>query len=304
MTAQELSVQLEVSERTIYRDLDALSIAGVPVFAERGPGGGCALLDSYRTNLTGLAEDELRALFMLSVPSPLHDLGMSKPLEAAQRKLAAAISSARQTEIDRVRQRIYLDPKTWFQTPEAVPHLETIQEAVWQDKRVRITYRRSDGEWVKRLVDPLGLVAKAHTWYLVGMTIHGRQVYRVSRIRDAAMTDTHFKRPTDFDLAKAWHQWTASLESNQPQYSVQIRVAAAFISTLSQTLGDAVQPAIEQAKTEEDGWLVLTLNFDSIEEARTTMLGFGDAVEVVSPLALRQSIVEYATRILTFYTLA
>ena len=303
LTAHELAERLEVSERTIYRDLDALSTAGIPVYAERGPGGGCELLDSYRTNLTGLSEDELQALFMVSVPAPLADLGMSKALEAAQLKLSAAVSSSRRTDIEMVRQRIYLDSAAWFHPPESVPHLETLQNAVWHNRRVRMVYRATDGSWGKRLIDPYGLVAKANIWYVVGYVIRWIQVYRVSRIQEAALTESTFERPSDFDLPGYWARWVQEFESGQPQYPATVRLTSTLIPALPRIFGDRIWAVIEQAGSVDDtGWVTLTLPFQSLPEARTHILGFGDQAEVLAPAELRQSIIGYATQVLTAYT--
>ena len=167
VTAQQLAEELEVSVRTVYRDMDALSAAGVPVYAERGPGGGCSLLDSYRTTLTGLTRDEVRALFMLSIPAPLAELGVGQELKAALLKLSAALPASRRYDEAHVRQRIHLDSVGWSETVEPVPHLRTVQQAVWEDRKLQLTYRlpfEAQAEW---LVEPYGLVAKAGTWYLV-----------------------------------------------------------------------------------------------------------------------------------------
>lgn len=304
LTAQELAERLEVSERTIYRDLDALSAAGVPVYAERGPGGGCALLDSYRTNLTGLTEDELRALFMLSVPAPLADLGVSKTLEGAQLKLSAALSAGRRASIEQVRQRIYLDSATWFQPQEAVPYLEIVQSGVWQNQRLSMIYRRSDGNWIKRLLDPYGLVAKAGTWYVVGSMSGYPRVYRISRIQEAHLTGSTFQRPEDFDLTEFWKRWVERVERNRTDCSVTLRIAPQLVPTLAQIFGDGILQQIDQAGPPDDhGWLTLSLTFESVEEARARILGFGNLAEVLFPPDMRRTIVEMATRILTFYTL-
>src|SRR5690606_3266212 len=151
MTANELAERLEVSTRTIYRDLDALSTAGGPGYAERGPQGGCRLLESYRTNLTGMKEKEVRALFMLTVPGLLADLGVDQDVEAALLKLTAAIPAPFQRDAERVRQRIHLDPAGWFQMAEPLPYLSLLQQAVWEDRRVRVDYRRADGGRVQRV---------------------------------------------------------------------------------------------------------------------------------------------------------
>lgn len=302
LTAQELAERLEVSERTIYRDLDALSAAGVPVYAERGPGGGCALLDSYRTNLTGLTEDELRALFMLSVPAPLADLGVTKTLEGAQLKLSAALSAGRRESIEQVRQRIYLDSAAWFQPREAVPYLEVVQSGVWQNQRLSMTYRRSDGNWIKRLLDPYGLVAKAGTWYVVGAMSGYPRVYRVSRIQGAHLTGSTFRRPDDFDLAGFWQAWVERVERSRVGCPVTLRIAPQLVPTLAQVFGDGVLQQVDQAGPPDDhGWLTLSLIFESVEEAQVRILGFGNLAEVLTPTDLRRSIVAMATRVLTFY---
>jgi predicted DNA-binding transcriptional regulator YafY len=167
ITAPDLAARLEVSVRTIYRDLDALSAAGVPVYAARGTGGGVSLPDGYRLDLTALHRDEASALFLSAVPGPLTDLGAGQVLEAALRKLSAALPAGARHEAERARQRLHLDPAEWWQTHEPVPHLRLVQEGVWQERRLRLTYRRRDGSTATRVVEPYGLVAKAGVWYLV-----------------------------------------------------------------------------------------------------------------------------------------
>jgi predicted DNA-binding transcriptional regulator YafY len=164
MTARALAEELEVSERTVYRDMDALGMAGVPVMAERGPGGGCALLDGYRTNLTGLTEGEVRALLMSRVTGPLAELGMHDAGEAALRKLSAALPAPHRHTLEQMRARIHVDPAGWAHLEEPVPYLALAQEAVWQDRRLRCIYRREDGSRVRRCLDPYGLEANGHIW--------------------------------------------------------------------------------------------------------------------------------------------
>jgi predicted DNA-binding transcriptional regulator YafY len=303
-TAERLAEELEVSVRTIYRDVDALSAAGVPVYAERGPGGGCELIDSFRTNLTGLTEDEVRALFMLSIPAPLSDLGMSQELKGALLKLTAALPAARRDNEERVRQRIYLDWAGWFQSQEPVPHLRTLQQAVWEDRKVRLTYRLQYGTQVEveRLVDPYGLVAKAGVWYLVYARDGHVRVHRVSRVSDARITEEHFERPADFDLGAFWKAWCAEHEESRPYYPVTVRVAPALVPILPQYFGDRIRDAIAQAGPPDDeGWITLTLSFETLPAARERILGLGSAVEVLEPQALRRSVVDFATEIVAFY---
>ncbi|MBN1977689.1 MAG: YafY family transcriptional regulator [Anaerolineae bacterium] len=303
VTAEQLAEELEVSVRTIYRDIGALSTAGVPVYAERGPGGGCALVEGYRTSLTGLTAEEVKALFMLSVPASLDELGVSQELRAALRKLAAALPDARRQDEKQVRQRIYLDWADWPQ-PEPAPHLQTIQQAVWDDRKLKITYR-----WIaphvqqfERLVDPYGLVAKAGTWHLVCANHSRIRVHRVSELLDVRMMDEHFERPADFDLAAFWQAWCKGREESRPSYSVTARVSPGLAQLLPLYFGDRIRAQIASAGPPDgEGWVTLTLPFERIETARERILGFGRAVEVLAPEALRLSVIDFARQIVDFY---
>ena len=301
MTAQELAERLEVSPRTIYRDLDALSAAGVPVYAERGPQGGCMLLESYRTNLTGLKEDEVRALFMFTVPGLLADLGVHKASEAAMLKLTAALPIPFQQDVAQLRNRIHLDAAPWFQPEEPVPHLPLIQEAVWQQRRVRLVYRRGDGLWIKRLVSPYGLVAKTSIWYVVVGIQERHWVYRVSRIMEAEMTEVQFQRPPAFNLADYWTQWCRRFERSQDKFAVTLRVSPTGVPGLVQAFGDGLYQVLEAA-VEENGRLSFSLTFASEEAACQRLLGLGTAVEIIEPASLRQKILEISRDLIVLYT--
>ena len=303
MTAEELSERLEVSPRTIYRDLDALSASGVPVYAERGPQGGCMLMESYRTNLTGLNEEEVKALFMFSVPGLLAELGADKASEAAMLKLTASLPAPFQKDAQRVQERLLLDPAGWFQGDESVPHLPLLQEAVWNDKRVRIHYRRGDGQWVKRLIEPLGLVAKAHIWYVVCGGYGGVMVYRASRIMEAALSDSTFSRPADFNLAAYWQAWRDGFEEKQSQFPVQLRIFPGHEVEVSQYFGDSIIPLIEDADPEgTTGAVTITLTFDSETAACHRLMGLGTAVEIIAPDSLRTEISRTAIKMAQLYS--
>ena len=302
MTARRLAEELEVSERTIYRDIDALSAAGVPVYTERGPGGGCALLDGYRTNLTGLTRDEVRALFMLSVPAPLADLGVGHELKAALLKLSAALPTERRTDERRMRERIHLDSIWWFQHEEPVPHLQTIQEAVWEDRRLQLRYRLPFQAEAEQVVDPYGLVAKAGVWYLVCASGGHVRVHRASHVMGARLVDGSFERPPGFDLAEFWKDWSASYEQNRAHYPVLARVAPGLHRHLPQLFGEPMRDSIAKAgPPDAEGWLTLILPFESFEAARGRILGFGRAVEVLEPAALRDSVLDFATQVVALY---
>ena len=305
MTAADLAQELEVSVRTVYRDLDALSAAGVPVYAERGPGGGCALLDGYRTTLTGLTQEELRALFMLNVPSALDDLGMSGELRGALRKLAAALPAGRREDHELVRRRIHLDWSGWERAAGPAPHLQAMQRAVWEDRKLRITYRAHIGPYTpqfERVVAPYGLVAKAGIWHLVCARDDGIQAHRASDVVAVQITDEHFDRPADFDLAVFWQDWRISQEANRPSFTATVRVAPELVPLLPYYFGKSIQPAIAGAASPDAaGWMTVVLPFERFEDARERLLGFGRAAEVLEPLALRLSIIDYAGQILDRY---
>lgn len=205
MTAQELAEQLEVSERTIYRDIEALSFAGIPLYTERGPGGGCALLDGYQTRLTGLTTREVRALFLLSTAAPLTDLGLDQALEDALLKLSAALPAASREQAAQVRQRIHMD--TGQSARPGISHLQTLQEAIWHECLLCLTYR----DRRKYLIEPYALVTQNGAWYLIGANSGTMQVVRLAHIHAAEVTEQHFTRSPAFDLATYWAEHTSRI---------------------------------------------------------------------------------------------
>jgi len=305
MTAGQLAAELEVSPRTIYRDIDALCISGVPIYADRGRDGGYALLDSYRTSLTGLNESEVRALFMLSIPSPLRELGVGGELEAALRKLVAALPAARREDERRVRERFYLDARWWFQGGEPVPHLATVHEAVWQDRRLEVRYRLRVGHVldVEQRVAPYGLVAKAGVWYVVYAYRERVRALRVSDLSHARVLEGGFRRPDGFDLAAFWEAWCARVEGDRPVYQVRARVAPHIAADLAWYLGEGRYRAVLSSppQPEAGGWITVEWAFESLEEARSRLLALGGAVEVLAPLALRRSMEDYGRQIVSRY---
>ena len=312
VTAEALAAELEVSVRTIYRDLDALSAAGVPVYAERGPGGGCALLDSYRTTLTGLTDAEVQALFVMTLPAALVQLGLGAELKAAMLKLSAALPAERRQDEAWVRQRIHLDWTGKEQAHEPVPHLPVLKEAVWNDRRLWLAHRLPGSPgmtYLERLVDPLGLVTLAGDWHLVCSAGGRLRVYRVASLVEARLTGEPFERPAGFDLAAFWAGWRAEREGHRTRYPVTVRVSPHIAPWLPQLLGSAVQAQLD-AFTRDDaardpaGWITLALSFDSLETARSRLLGLGAAVEVLDPLPLRLSLADYAAQVAALYVAA
>ena len=293
-TAQELAERLEVSERTIYRDIEALSMAGVPIYAERGPGGGCMLAEGYRTNLTGLNEEEVRTLFTPGATAVLADLGASKALEAALLKLLAALPSTHRENVERTRQRLYMDTVAWYHSNEPVPFLQMLQDAIWRDRKILLTYRKGNSELIERIVDPLGLVAKAGIWYMVA----------VSRVRDVVFTEEQCERPANFDLEQFWSHWSIEFQDSTkvPMYVARVRVSPVLVPILPQLRGEHMHRLIESAPPPDtEGWITIPLEFSSFEHARGYILGFGPMIEVLDPHELRQGVKQFALGIVEFY---
>jgi predicted DNA-binding transcriptional regulator YafY len=300
--AAHLAEELEVSVRTIYRDLDALSAAGVPVYAERGPGGGCALMEGYRTTLTGLSPDEVRALFMLSIPAPLAELGVGGELRAALLKLSAALPTSRREDELRTRERFHLDPTGWSEPPAPAPHLRTLHQAVWEDRTLHLTYRLPFDAQARWEVEPYGLVAEASTWHLVCRRAGQMRVLRASSVADARLGARTFTRSAGFDLAVFWREWCAQVKAMRSSYPARVRVAPPFVPWLQHYFGPRIGDEIAEAgPPDAEGWITLTLPFASLEEARDRILAFGGAVEVLAPRALRASVADYGAQIAARY---
>jgi predicted DNA-binding transcriptional regulator YafY len=298
ITARVLAQRLEVSERTIQRDMEALSISGIPIISERGSGGGWGLLEEYRTNLTGLSESEVQALFLTRPNRLLSDLGLSQASEAAFIKLLAALPSMSRHNAEYARQRFYIDATGWRTPEEAVPCLSVLQEAIWQENRLSFSYQR-DAAQVERVVNPLGLVAKGSTWYLVAQIEGDIRTYRVSRIRAAHMLPEAFERPADFDLAVFWEQSTVTFKSNLPRYFVTVRTTSAFVPHLRNA---GYYSHVEQVGEEDaEGRVKVFMRFDVESAARFCLSGFGADVEVLEPQELREKIIAQARRMLAFY---
>lgn len=288
MTARELAEQLEVSERTIHRDMEALSIAGIPVFADRGAGGGWSLVDGYETKLTGLKAAEIQVLFLTKPAHLLADLGLGKAADAALDKLLAALPSSYRRDAEYVRQRIHIDTSGWRRSSENVNFLSILQEAIWQERKVEIIYEASNGAVINPVLDALGLVAKGSIWYLVAGQDGTLGVYRVARISAAQLTDQPCLRPKHFDLAAFWAESATKFVANLPKYPVRVRVAGAILPRL-RSAGrfsriERVYPMTG------DGWCEVAIMFEGEEEACETVLSFGSQIEVLEPFALREQV--------------
>ncbi len=293
MTATELAEELEVSVRTIHRDIEALSGSGVPVYAERGAAGGFRLLDGYSTKLTGLTEAEARSLLFSGIPGAATELGLGQVLAAAELKVSAALPGGLRTRADQVRQRFLLDQRAWFRTSEEVPHLIEIADAVWAQHRIRVRYRRWDGSIVTRTLRPLGLVLKAGVWYLIALARHGEpRMYRVSRVHRVHTLEQSFDRPEDFDLREYWFARDEELRSRLYQGYAVVRLSARARRMLH--LLSAIPLGEHQLSTllaEPDGWTTVRLPIESHEHAVAQFLQLGAGCEILEPVELRERVI-------------
>lgn len=302
MTARDLAEELEVSERTVYRDIDALCTAGVPVYSESGHGGGYGLTEDYRTHLTGLSKDELRALMTLGSFGPLSDLGLRDELRAALLKISASLPESSRYDDERIQRFFHFDQTWWQQSSAWMPRLQKVQEALWQDRKLEILYRLPQPLEVRHLVSPYGLVVKAGRWYLVCERNGSVFVYRLSELLDVQLSDETFTRVEDFDLAAFWSKWCQRYEGFLTVFNATLEVVPAVFPLLHKAFGSQVEEQlIDIGQTQAEGWQRIDVAFESFEAAREKVLGLGSGVRVVAPQALRLSVQDYAEQIVKLY---
>jgi predicted DNA-binding transcriptional regulator YafY len=294
VTAQMLADACEVSLRTIYRDIDALSEAGIPVYSERGSDGGYRLLDGYRTRLNGLSAREAESLFMTGLAGPAADLGLGAAMAAAQLKLLVALPEELRAGAERMQSCFHLDAPAWFAEAEQPGQLPLIANALWAQRRLRIRYRSWQAE-KHRLVEPLGLVLKSGAWYLVGRVDGDARTYRIARILDLTVTEERFERPAGFDLAIYWRAATRRLEADLHRSQATIRLSPLGMKLLERLASAFVRAAMAvEATADADGWRRVTLPIVSIREASVEFLRFGVEIEVLEPPELRTRMTEIA----------
>lgn len=304
MTATELARELDVSVRTVYRDVESLSAAGVPVYADRGPAGGYQLLDGYRTRLTGLTSEEAESLFLAGVPGPAAALGLGTVLAAAQLKLMAALPPELRSRAERIRERFHLDAPGWFHDGDPPRHLAEVAAAVWNQHRVQVSYRRWNNTEVERTLEPLGVVLKAGVWYVVA-NVPAREeprTYRASRVLAARTLDDRFERPAGFELAAYWQAWTQRLQRVLFHGEATVRFAPRAVE-LSFLLGPVVGRVIRAAaeRPDPDGWVTAVIPIESVEHALHDLLRFGPDAEVLEPQQLRARITGAARGLVRLY---
>jgi predicted DNA-binding transcriptional regulator YafY len=283
VTAFDLAEEFEVSERTIYRDIDALSMAGVPVYGDRGPGGGFALLDGYQTRLTGLASDEAEAMPMMGMIGQAAELGLGHAAMAARNKLIAALPAGRQQSASRVAERVHIDAVDWYRTAEPLPHLPVVARAVLDQLRVAMRYDSWKGmhDWE---VEPLGLVMKAGIWYLAARRANKIRIFRLSNMSDVQVLAEGFERPYNFNLATWWAAEQTRFETSLFNVTAKLRVSplgARRLAALSPRGAAAVHGI------SGDRWTVVHMVIENSDHGAREMLGLGAEVEVIEPASFR-----------------
>ena len=294
LTAAELARELEVSVRTVHRDVEELSAAGVPIFAERGPLGGIRLVDGYRTRLTGMTADEAEALFLSGLPGPAAQLGLGTVVAAAQLKVMAALPPELRSRASRLVQRFHLDPAGWFQASEPIPHLATLATAVWDGHAVAIDYRRGD-EVVQRTIAPIGIVLKGGIWYVVALAEDQIRTYRASRVIEATALEETVARPDDFDLAAYWAESSAAYERDAPTVTVDVRIAEDRLWRITNVFGRAVVDAADRSiEADRPGQVRLGLTLGYPDDVPGLLLAVGPNLEVIGPLEIRERVIKLA----------
>jgi predicted DNA-binding transcriptional regulator YafY len=293
VTERELAERLEVSQRTIHRDLEALSAAHVPVVALRGSQGGWELDKGWRTQVPGLDEAELRA-FLMAQPRVLGHPRLAAAAESALNKLMAALPGPMREQAAAMRERLHIDPTGWWGTGEDLSMLSVVQDAVARQRQLAFDYVRADGQRSARTVDPLGLVAKGTSWYLVARGASGLRTFRVSRMTEATVLAGGFERPAKFDLAGYWARTTAELDARRRRFSVVLALTPAAAQRLTPRCPTAPVDLSQVHGPIPDGWLTVRAEFDDEEFARFVVLGLGASAQAIEPAEFRRSIQEEA----------
>ncbi|MGJ4752151.1 helix-turn-helix transcriptional regulator [Leptospira kmetyi] len=296
ISSRDLAKKLEVSERTIHRDMEALSASGVPVYAERGSKGGWELSEGYRTNLTGMKKEEIFSMILTSSTRIASDLGKKKDFDSAFMKFMASLPPAYQKEAEMVRQRIHIDGAGWGCSEEEFPFLPLIQEAVWQEKKIVLRYR-SDEESKKRIILPLGLVAKGKTWYLVAKYGKEFRTFRISRILEAKLGES-FDRPKKFDLEKYWQESTRNFFSKLPSYPVLLRIKTERFDFFKMISYGRI---LEYSKLNSE-WTEVKADLETKEWALHHVLGLGDSAILLEPKELKTELINAAEKIAGSYS--
>lgn len=306
MTAQQLAGALEVSVRTIYRDVESLSAAGVPLYSDAGPAGGYQLLGGYQTRLTGLTPGEAEALFLAGMPGPAAELGLGALLATAQLKLQAALPRELRDRAARIQQRFHLDAPGWYYEEGTPLYLAAIADAVWHQRRIEVRYRRWAAPTdITRTLEPYGIVLKAGKWYLVARGDGQLRTYRVSQVLSLATLDERFARMPGFDLPAYWSGQVTDFRRRLQQGEATIRLSPAGRRRLTELFSSAVIDAVQLTATPPDqaGWVTAIVPIESLEHAESEFLRLGAETEIISPAGLRERLAATARALAARYAL-
>jgi predicted DNA-binding transcriptional regulator YafY len=298
LTAGELAQRLDVSVRTIFRDIDALSTMGVPVYTEQGRGGGIRLIEGYQSDLTGLSSGEAEALALIASPASIGVRDLAGPTRTALDKLSAAVPTMHQLRAQHARGRLLFDTKPWFRSQTTSPYLDTLRTSIWKDECIQINYRRSNDEEKEYLVEPYALVVKVDTWYLIGHVKRETRVFRISRMLSLQTTGTHFTRDADFDLNKFWTHWCEKFEQNPPtSFPVELMISAKGKQQLLDSFGNWFRRRLEPLGDQFKGRKPVTLDFEREEAALRIMFDLVFEADIVNPTTLRRKLRSQAKRV-------
>ena len=291
MTAKDLAEELGVSRRTILRDINALSISGIPVYSEGGHGGGIALIEEYRTSLTGLNKSEVQTLFLSSNNQALRDLGLGNASENLLMKLLATLPKTHHSTADHIRQRLMIDPTWWWHDNTTSPFWEELQQAVYEDRLIEATYENYDGDISERVLAPYSLICKSSLWYLLAERDQELRTYRVSRFHSVRVLDQTFSRRTDFDLPAYWQEHIKNFEDTFGTYRCTLR-----IHPQRETFVKWLMPGRWQVidSSDEEGWITLSLVMDTDLLAKMLVFGLVGFVQVIDPPELKDSVLAQA----------
>jgi predicted DNA-binding transcriptional regulator YafY len=296
-SAAQLAREFEVSVRTIHRDIDQMSAAGIPVYADRGRAGGFRLMDGYRTRFTGLTQSEAQSLFLAALPGPAADLGLTELLAAARTKLLAALPSGVKPNAERIVARFHLDPTAWFHATEPAALLPEIARAVWEERYLKVRYRRSSGPRLRKLA-PLGLVLKGGTWYLVAQSGDAVLTYKVANVLDAQVTDETFARPRKFDLAAHWMTASRAYEEGLFREHAEVRLSPRGRELLSLLGPHVVRKAtasmqiVDNSGADGTGWVRCNIPIESTAYGLRELMRLGREVEVIGPPDFRAAYID------------
>jgi len=295
MTAKALAEELEVSRRTILRDINALSFSGIPVYSEGGHGGGIALIEEYRTTLTGLNKSEVQTLFVTNNHQALRDVGLGDAAEQLLLKLLAALPNTHHSTADHIRQRLMIDPTWWWHDSTTSPFWEDLQRAVYEDRLIEATYENFDGDISERVLAPYSLICKSSLWYLLAERDEELRTYRVTRFHSVRLLDQSFSRRPDFDLPTYWQAQTQNFDSTFSGYRCTLRIhpeRLPFVKWLMPGRWELV------ADADDKGWVTISLIMETDLLATMLVFGLAGSVEIVAPPELRESVLAQARDLL------